>query len=74
MQPSYPWVEGREELYDLKADPQERKDLSKELPEVMKVFRKELEKRRGERLNLQIGQAELTSETVEVLKAMGYVR
>jgi arylsulfatase len=74
LQPSYPWLEGREELYDLKTDALERKDLSKELPEVMKVFRKDLEKRRSERLNLQVGQAELTDETVEVLRAMGYVR
>lgn len=74
LQPSYPFIDGREELYDLKADPFERKDLSREQPEVMKVLRKELERKKSERLNLQAGQAELTDDTVEVLRAMGYVR
>ncbi|MBI5507540.1 MAG: sulfatase [Deltaproteobacteria bacterium] len=74
LQPSYPWVEGREELYDLKADPLERRDLARDQNEVMRVFRKELDRRRGDRLNLQVGAAELTDETVEVLRAMGYVR
>ena len=74
LQPSYPWVEGREELYDLKADPLEKRDLTRDLPEVMKTFRRDLERRRSERLNLQVGRAELNNETVEVLRAMGYVR
>ena len=74
LQPSYPFLDGKEELYDLKADPFERKDLSKEMPDVMRVFRKELQARRAEKLGLETGQAELTDETVEVLRALGYVR
>jgi len=74
LQPSYPWVEGREELYDLKADPRESRDLTRAKPEVLRVFRKELDRRQGDRLDLQVGRAELSDETVEVLRAMGYVR
>jgi arylsulfatase len=74
LQPSYPFTDGREELYDLKADPQERKDLSGELPDVMRVFRKELHARRASKLALSAGKAELNEEAVEVLRALGYVR
>jgi arylsulfatase len=74
IQPSYPFIEGKEELYDLKADPQERHDLSQHLPEVMRVLRRELAARRAEKLGLETGQAELSQETVEVLRALGYVR
>ena len=59
---------------NLKADPLEKRDLTRDLPEVMKTFRRDLERRRSERLNLQVGRAELNNETVEVLRAMGYVR
>jgi arylsulfatase A-like enzyme len=74
IQPSYAFTEGKEELYDLKADPLERKDLSAEKPEALRVFRKELAARRADKLGLETGQAEITQETVEVLRALGYVR
>jgi arylsulfatase len=74
IQPSYPFTEGREELYDLKADPRERRDLSRDLPEVMRVFRRELTARRAEKLNHEVGKAELNDETVSVLRSLGYVR
>ncbi len=74
LQPSYPFTEGREELYDLKQDPHERRDLAGELPDVMRVFRKELQQRRSQRLALAAGKAELNDEAVEVLRALGYVR
>lgn len=74
VQPSYPFVEGREELYDLKADSFERRDLSQELPDVMRVLRRELGARRSEKLGLATGEAEITEETVEVLRSLGYVR
>jgi arylsulfatase len=74
IQPSYPWVTGKEELYDIEADPQEKTDLSKTHADALRAFRKELERRRHGRLALDTGQAEITNETVEVLKALGYVR
>ena len=74
IQPSYPFIEGKEELYDLKLDPQEQHDLAQQKPEVMKVFRRELALRRSEKLGLEPGKAELNQETVEVLRALGYVR
>jgi arylsulfatase len=72
--PSYPWVEGREELYDLKNDPGERRDVSAERHEAMRVFRKELAARRADKLGLELGQAEVSQETIERLRALGYVK
>jgi arylsulfatase A-like enzyme len=74
IQPAYPFREGREELYDLKADPRERTDLSGALANVMRIFRRELKRRRTERLDLETGDAEINQETVEVLRSLGYVR
>lgn len=74
IQPSYPFVEGREELYDLKADPHERREVAADMLDVVRVFRRELGARRADRLGLATGQAELTAETLEVLRALGYVR
>ena len=74
LQPSYAFTEGREELYDLKADPRERNDVGPEMTDVMRVFRKELQARRAQRLALSAGKAELNEEAVEVLRALGYVR
>ncbi len=74
VQPSYPFIDGREELYDLKADPLERKDISAQATDMVRVFRKELVQRRSERLAMATGEAELTQETLEVLRALGYVR
>lgn len=74
LQPSYRFTEGREELYDLRNDPKERKDLIKELPEVAQVFQRELKMRRQEKLDLSSGKAQINQETVEVLRSLGYVR
>ncbi|MEE8409642.1 MAG: sulfatase [Myxococcota bacterium] len=74
IQPAYPFLDGKEELYDLKNDPLERTDLSGALANVMRVFRKELSRRRTQRLDLATGEAEIDQETVEVLRALGYVR
>jgi arylsulfatase A-like enzyme len=74
IQPSYPFVEGHEELYDLKADPAEVNNIAESHPEVVRVFQKELSRRRGERLNLERGTPQINQETLEVLRALGYVR
>jgi len=74
IQPSYPFIEGREELYDLKADPTESNNLIEARPEVVRVFRQELERRRAGRLNLERGTADINRETIEVLRSLGYVR
>ncbi len=74
LQPSYPFIEGKEELYDLKKDPSERTDLSTHLPSVVRLFRQELKNRRKDRFDLAVGEAEISNETVEVLRSLGYVR
>lgn len=73
IQPSYPFVEGREELYDLKDDPRELRDLASQEPELISLFREELKKKRREKLDLRNGRAQLTDETVEILRTLGYV-
>ncbi|MFC1610851.1 sulfatase [Myxococcota bacterium] len=72
-QPSYPFIEGKEELFDLKQDPFERNNLVQDHPDVLQAFRKELKLRRTDRHDLEIGEAEVSQETVEVLRALGYV-
>ncbi len=74
IQPSYPFVDGREELYDLRQDPIERFDLVTARPDVVRIFRAELERRRADRQDLAQGTAEVTRETEEILRALGYVR
>lgn len=73
IQPSYPFIEGREELYDLKEDPRELRDVSSLHPDVVALFRDELKKRRRQKLDLSTGAAEMTAETVEILRTLGYV-
>ncbi|MBC7792835.1 MAG: sulfatase [Clostridia bacterium] len=74
IQPSYTFTNGREELYDLQSDPDELHDISKEKPEAVALFRAELARRRTERLDLAIGKAEVTAETTDVLRSLGYVQ
>lgn len=73
IQPSYRFIEGKEELYDLREDPQERHNLAQEQPEVVQVLRKELEARRAGKMGMGTGKAELTAETIDVLRSLGYV-
>lgn len=72
--PAYPFIRGKEELYDLKSDPHERLDVARKMPDVLRVFRRELSLRSKAKLALRAGRAKLNSETVEVLRALGYVR
>lgn len=74
LQPSYPFVAGKEELYDLRQDPSERQNIAALRPEVVRMFRREYEVRRKDRMNLQAGTAEVDRETLEVLRSLGYVR
>lgn len=74
IQPSYPFVEGHEELYDLQNDPQERHNVVRVRPIVAKSFRMELEKKRAARMDLQTGTPLVSPETEEVLRSLGYVR
>ena len=74
LQPSYPFVRGQEELYDLLTDRRELIDISHDRPDVLEMFRGILRERREGRFDISIGQASLTEDTVEVLKALGYVQ
>jgi arylsulfatase len=74
VQPSYPFVEGREELYDLKKDPFEKHDISQTAPEIISFFRQELAIRRAERQEHVTGAAKLDEQAISILRALGYVR
>jgi len=74
LQPSYPFVDGKEEFYDLKHDPLERRDLSRRRPNAVRIFRNELRRLTSEKLDMESGVAEVDEETVEVLRSLGYVR
>ncbi len=74
LQPSYPFRKGSEELYDLSVDPGEEVNIARESPEIVAMFRRELKERRQQRLDMDIGEAELNEDTIQVLRALGYVR
>ena len=74
LQPSYPFKRGVEELYDLSLDPKEENNIAAKSPGVIAMFRRELKERRQQKLDMDIGQAELNEDTIEVLRALGYVR
>jgi arylsulfatase len=74
IQPSYPFTNGREELYDLHDDPEQLHDLAKEKPELLAQFRAELQRRREQKQDLAIGKAEVSAETADVLRSLGYVQ
>ena len=74
LQPSYPFIAGKEELYDVQEDPGERQDLAKARPDVLQVFREEAQARQHDRMNIKSGTPTLTRDTVEMLRALGYVR
>jgi arylsulfatase A-like enzyme len=67
--------DGREELYDLSADPGELRDLSAERPDRTRALREQLERRLAEladdaRAPLEPGDDD--AETLERLRALGY--
>lgn len=72
--PVYPFVAGREELYDLLQDPDEQENVAKDHPDIVQTFRHELARKRDDKRVLGRGVATLTAESVEVLRALGYVR
>ena len=74
LQPSYPFIAGKEELYDLREDPRETSNLSASHPDLLRVFRRNLQERQAKRMNLQAGIAQVNQETHEVLRSLGYVR
>ncbi len=73
--PGYPLRKGREELYDLEADPGETRNLVKKKPDVvkrMRVLLKMLENRRG--ADYQAGRAQVDEQTEEMLRSLGYTQ
>ena len=59
---------------DLSVDPGEKQNIADKSPELIAMFRRELKERRRQRLDMDIGQAQLNEDTIEVLRALGYVR
>ncbi len=74
LQPSYPFVAGKEELYDLAVDPREEENLAGSRLELLRRYRKELRVRQRDKFSLQIGKSDLSPDTVEVLRSLGYIQ
>lgn len=74
IQPSYPFVAGREELYDLRRDPGELHDVAKHNPAIVRAMRAQAQAIVGSRQNLAGGKARLDDTTLDSLRALGYVR
>jgi arylsulfatase A-like enzyme len=76
-----PWrfilrANGAEELYDVVRDPEERQNLAHQHPEVTERLRLALEPRldRFLRGGTEEGAAELSPETLEALRSLGYIQ
>ena len=66
---------GREELYDIQQDPQERFNVALEHPQVAADFRELLEPRLTALIEAEGGtEAELTPEQMKALQSLGYVQ
>ena len=74
LQPSYPFVAGKEELYDLAVDPREEDNLVHSRSDLLWRFRKELRVRQKDKFSLRVGKSDLSPETVEVLRSLGYIQ
>ncbi len=76
-----PWrfilrANGAQELYDVTADPEERHNLALQNPEVAERYRRALEPRLATFLSggSADGPAEISPETLEALRSLGYVQ
>lgn len=70
--PAYPMKKGREELYDLQEDPEEKKNLIAEKPEVAKEMGLLLKKLRSGEQKFRSSKAKIDRETEEMLRSLGY--
>lgn len=70
------WTDDREweELYDLAADPGELRDLSATEIQRLAAMRTALQARLLEAVAAEVVEAELSSEDIERLRALGYIR
>ena len=74
IHPAYPMRKGREELYDLSADPAETHDLAKERPEVLAELRKLRKTLWGRKSTYQAKKAPIDANTKEMLRSLGYTQ
>ena len=72
--PSYPFIKGHEELYDLQDDPAELHNIAAKSPEIIREFREELKRRTAKKLEYKTGEAKITPEMLDVLQALGYIQ
>jgi arylsulfatase A-like enzyme len=63
-----------DELYDLKADPEEQNNLIKKHPEVAEKFNQMLPPILAEKNQKRVKQVSLDKKTIEELKALGYIQ
>jgi arylsulfatase A-like enzyme len=73
----FDFISGQEELYDLKADPQERVNIVGSRPDLAKSFRQQVSRFRNIqqlRRRAVIEKIEIDDESKEQLKSLGYLR
>ena len=74
LQPGYPFIAGKEELYDLLDDRAEEHNLVAQNTAVLAELRAFLAEQQKSPLNMVGGTADVSSDTLEVLRSLGYVR
>lgn len=72
--PAYNLTPGTEELYDMEKDPQELNNLAESNPKLVKKFRALWRQKRGDRQDINAGEATIDRKTEEMLKSLGYIR
>ncbi len=70
----YPIVRGKVELYDLKADPKETKNIAKARPDLVRRLTRLLRSLRAGGPSFEASAAPVDAQTEEALRALGYVQ
>ena len=72
--PGYPMRKGKEELYDLDADPAEHKDLASKMPDLLKEMRELVKNMRAGKRRFTGAKAKIDYQTEEMLRSLGYTQ
>jgi arylsulfatase A-like enzyme len=73
--PAYDMKKGREELYDLDADPAEQNNIAAANPDLLEEMRSLMKTMKAKKkVDFQAGKADIDEDTEEMLRSLGYTQ